>query len=36
MINKIILYEITIVMIKVFMMNDIQNTFSFLSFNQIV
>ena len=36
MINEIVFDEITIVMIKVFMMNNIQNTFSFLSFNQIV
>ena len=33
MINEIIFNEITIVMIKVFIMNHIQNTFSFLSFN---
>ena len=35
-INKIVFDEITIIMIKVFMMNHIQNTLSFLSFNQIV
>ena len=35
-INEIIFYEITIVRIKVFMMNGIQNTFTFLPFNQIV
>ena len=35
-INEIVFYEITVVFIKVFMMNNIQNTFSFLSFNQIV
>ena len=35
MINEIIFYEITVVFIKIFMMNNIQNTFSFLSFNQI-
>ena len=36
MINEIVFNEITIVVIKVFMMNNIQNTLSFLSFNQIV
>ena len=36
MINEIVFYEITVVFIKVFMMNNIQNTLSFLSFNQIV
>ena len=36
MINEIVFNEITILVIKVFMMNTIQNTFSFLSFNQIV
>ena len=36
MINEIVFNEITIVIIKVFMMNNFQNTFTFLSFNQIV
>ena len=36
MINEIVFNEITVVFIKVFMMNNIQNTLSFLSFNQIV
>ena len=36
MINEIIFYEITIVFIQILVMNNIQNTFSFLSFNQIV
>ena len=34
--NEIVFNGITIVMIKDFMMNNIQNTLSFLSFNQIV
>ena len=36
MINEIIFCEITVIFIKVFVMNNIQNTLSFLSFNQIV
>ena len=36
MINEIIFNEITVVFNKIFMMNNIQNTLSFLSFNQIV
>ena len=33
MINEIVFNEITIIRIKVFMMNNFQNTLSFLSFN---
>ena len=35
-INEIVFYEITVIRIKVFMMNNIQNSLSFLPFNQVI